>query len=149
MVEVKFEGGEELARTLNALPAELTRKIVLAALFLAAEPMRRSASSFAPREPGAPDLADNIGVSVADRIGSVEGGRWAAREDQQHAVAVGPTKGFYYGLFQEYGTVRHVAQPFMRPAFDAEATTALTILSDELWWAIRRGIPANAEKFVA
>lgn len=146
---VKFEGGEELAKTLNALPMELTRRVVLDALVLAAEPMRRSAGQKAPREPGAPDLADNIGISVSDRIGSTEGGSWRGRDDQEHAVAVGPTKGFFYGLFQEYGTVRHGAQPFMRPAFDSEADGALNILADELWWAIRRGIPASAEKFVA
>jgi HK97 gp10 family phage protein len=144
---IRFEGGEELARTLNALPEQLTRKIVVDALLEAGQPMRRTMGQLAPREPGAPDLADNIGINSISRIGQTEGGRWRGREDQEHAVAIGPTKDFFYGLYQEYGTIHHGAQPFARPAFDSESNGALTILADELWWAIRRGIPASQERF--
>lgn len=134
---VKFSGAKELAAALRALPAELSRQMMLDALEEAAEPTRARAAQLAPREPGAPDLADNIGISVANRIGDVGGGRWEARHDEEHAVAVGPTKNFFYGIFQEYGTSRHRAQPFMRPAFDSEAPRALTILAQRLWQAIR------------
>lgn len=132
-----IHGGKELAARLRALPEAYTRKVVLEALEESGEPMRARMSQLAPREPGHPDLADNIAISVANRLGDVGGERWQARHDEEHAVAVGPTKDFFYGLFQEYGTVHHAAQPFMRPAFDSEAPKAVTILSQELWKPLR------------
>ena len=133
---LRFEGGKELAANLRTLAAPIQREIILDALEAAAEPMRNRMSQLAPREPGRPDLADNIGISVANRIGDVGGGRWQARHDEEHAVAVGPTKNFFYGIFQEYGTSRHGAQPFMRPAFDSTHQTSLSILSQRLWQAV-------------
>lgn len=137
MVGLRIEGGQELARNLNALPARVSRRIMNEALRDAAEPMRARMAALAPREPGAPDLADNIVVSVAQRIGSTEGGAWRPRfDDKEAAVAVGPAKNYFYGLMQEFGTVRHGAQPFARPAFSSEASKALSILTAALWTAI-------------
>lgn len=133
MFTMRFEGGEELGRTLNALPAKLSYRVLIEGLKEAGEPMRQRMGQLAPREPGAPDLADNMGISVASRIGSTEGGRWRAREEGEAAVAVGPTKHFFYGIFQEYGTSRHGAQPFARPAFDSEAPKALGIMGRIFW----------------
>jgi HK97 gp10 family phage protein len=116
---VRVEGGAELARNLNSLSTRLSRRIQTDALIEGAGPIQKSASAFAPREPGKPDLADNIGISP------LRGG--------DPAVAVGPTKDFYYGLFQEEGTTRHGAQPFMRPAFDSEAQRSLAIIGMALW----------------
>lgn len=134
---MQMHGGKELARNLRALPFALTRSIVLGGLTEAGEPMRARMAQLAQREPGKPDIADNIGISVANRIGDVGGGRWEARHDEEHAVAVGPTKFFFYGLFLEYGTIFMRAFPFMRPAFDSTAQTCLTILGRALWIPIR------------
>ena len=134
---MKVTGFKELGAALRALPTSVSQPIVINALKEAAEPMRVRMGQLAPREPGAPDLADNIGISVANRIGDVGGGRWEAKHDQEFAVAVGPTKSFFYGIFLEYGTVKMSARPFMRPAFDSTAQTSLTILSQRLWDAVR------------
>lgn len=133
----KFEGGRELASALRSLPEALSRDVLINALTEAAEPMRQRMSQLAPREPGKPDIADNIGISVANRLGDVGGGRWEARHEDEHAVAVGPTKNFFYGIFLEYGTVKMRAQPFMRPAFDTEAPRAFSQIGNRIWAAIR------------
>ena len=140
---MQMSGWKELGARLRALPEAYTRTVVIDALKEAGEPMRARMAQLAPREPGAPDLADNIAISVANRLGDVGGGRWEARHDEEHAVAVGPTKGFFYGLFQEYGTVHHAAQPFMRPAFDSESSKALTILTQELWKPLREKVTST------
>lgn len=137
MFTMRIEGGEELARRLNALASALTMKIVMSALYAGAEPMRARMSQLCVRAPGAPDIADNIGVSAATRLGSTGGGRWRAREEGEYAVAIGPTKAFFYGLFLEYGTVKMSARPFMRPAFDAVAPQSLGIIGQQLWDALR------------
>lgn len=117
---VRVEGGAELARNLNSLSTRLSRQIQLDALIEAAEPIRKSASTYAPVEAGKPDLADNIGISP------VRGG-------DEASVVVGPTRGFFYGMFQEFGTTRHGAKSFMRPAFDSMAKTSLGIFGAALW----------------
>jgi HK97 gp10 family phage protein len=126
---MRVEGGEELARTLNALPEAVSRKVQLEALKKAAQPMRASMASHAPRGDQPPHIADNIGISVARRRADTEEGP---------SVVVGPVKGFAYGLPLEYGTRHTAAQPFMRPAFDTDAPSSLGIVGQELWAALEK-----------
>jgi HK97 gp10 family phage protein len=120
-MKVELHGGKELAAALNALSGRLSRKMQREALLAAAEPMRRDAGARAPRRAPAPDLADNIVISNA------------RGEDGAVAVAIGPSKGFRHGFFQEFGTMHHGAQPFMRPAFDGGHGRALSTIMGELW----------------
>jgi HK97 gp10 family phage protein len=130
-IQMRFEGGEQLARTLRALPDRTSRRVQLEALKAAAEPMAADASNLAPRAAGAPDLADNIRVM---------GARGAATQGLP-AVAYGPTTAFFYGFFQEFGTRRHAAQPFLRPSFDRGINGALGEIRGRLWRAlIARGL---------
>jgi hypothetical protein len=48
-------------------------------------------------------------------------------------VAIGPVRGFAYGLPQELGTIDHAAQPFMRPAFESASGQSFTIIRDATW----------------
>jgi HK97 gp10 family phage protein len=127
---VKFtmtvHGGADLSRRLDAMPAAVSRKVLLAALTAGGMPIRDRAAQLAPREPGKPDLADNINIAAVRR-----------KKDQAPTVAIGPSKQFFYDYFQEYGTVRHRAQPFYRPAFDSESVRSLGIIGQQLWAAIK------------
>jgi HK97 gp10 family phage protein len=125
-IAMRLEGVSELVQAFDGLPKRLTNRALYELLTDAAEPMRASMASFAPREPGAPDIADNIVISKTRRKADV-------RDGQEVAVAIGPSKGFFYGFFQEFGTVHHGAQPFARPAFDSEWETALEIIRTDLW----------------
>jgi HK97 gp10 family phage protein len=127
---LRFVGGAELQRTLEALSSRLSRQVQREALTEAAQPIRLTMAQLAPRAPGVPDIAANIVIGTARLL-------------RQIAVAIGPAKGFRYGFFQEYGTVRHRAQPFMRPAFDRHVVSGATLrlLIGSLWRAlIGRGV---------
>lgn len=128
MISLRVEGGDRLARTLRELPTRVSRSVQREALRDGGELIRARAASLAPRAPGAPDLADNIGISnTRPADGSV-------------GIAIGPTKGFFYGFFQEFGTVHHRAQAFMRPAWDGEGPRALKVIAAAMWTAlIKRG----------
>jgi HK97 gp10 family phage protein len=141
---MRFDGGEDLARRLDQLAHAVQRKTLVAALTEAAEPMRARAAQLAPRGPQSVfgHLADHIVIQSVTRVGSVQGGRWETRAGEPW-VAVGPRKDFFYGLFQEFGTVHHGAQPFMRPAFQSGVPAALPILSQRLWQALRRVLPTS------
>jgi HK97 gp10 family phage protein len=119
---LKFEGGEALAKALGSLSQGVSRRIQREVLKDAAEPMRREMAILAPHEPGAPDLRDSMTISSA-----------RGEDEQEVAVAVGPSKAGFYGSFQEFGTAHHSAQPFARPAFDAKASESLRLIGQGLW----------------
>jgi HK97 gp10 family phage protein len=125
MFTARFEGGEELAAILASLSPRVGTKVLREALFDGGEPMRAGAARRAPREPGAPDMADHLAM--------------AALRDRENmaTIGIGPDdKAFFYDLFQELGTVRHGAQPFYRPAFDENIENSLGIIGRELWRAL-------------
>ena len=127
---LKFEGGMELQKALEALPAKVSKRIQYEALFHASEPMRRTWELRAPREPGKPDAADSILI------------RRARTTDAQEAVvAVGPSKAGWYLSFQELGTAHHAPQPSGRPAFDENVGRALQRRGEDIWVSLAgRGI---------
>lgn len=125
MLTLKIVGGAQLAAKLNDLPNG-PKKVLQPASRRALEPMRARAAQLAPRAPGAPDIADNIVISSRAR-----------RIQTQVEYAMGPSKGFFYGFFQEFATRFHAAHPFMRPAFNQTWPQVIGILVSELWQAIR------------
>lgn len=119
-IAMKFDGGTALDKALGNLTKRMGTRVMRGALLSGAEVIRRRAAQNAPYAPGPPDLRDNIGKN------------YVRRTDEQAAVAVGPVRGFAYGLPQELGTRKHAAQPFMRPAFDTEGQNALGAIRQDL-----------------
>lgn len=122
---VRVEGGREVAQALNGLATRLSRKVQREALYEVAEPMRAAMARHAPHDPGAPDLNKSMTISNATKKDGLDEGAVGVR--------VGPSKWAFWGLFQEHGTTRHGAQPFMRPAFDTEGPKILQRLVPILW----------------
>jgi HK97 gp10 family phage protein len=124
-ITAAIDGAEEIVQHLAGLSTRLTRAIVMDALLEGGEPIRATAARLAPREPGAPDLADNI------RIAPV---RKRPEDDvRTFSVGIGVPRAFFYDYFQEFGTVDHGANPFYRPAFDTHAQQALGIVGAAFW----------------
>jgi HK97 gp10 family phage protein len=120
MVKMRFEGGTEIAKALATLASAVSKRILVRALAEGAEPIRQSMAAHAPRSDEAPHIADHIVISVA-------------RTEDQAAVAIGPAKGFAYGVPLEVGTVDTPAQPFARPAFDGNTERAQRIVGAAIW----------------
>jgi HK97 gp10 family phage protein len=120
MIQMKFEGGQELASALAKLGVKMSTKVLLGALVEGAEPIRKAMSAHAPRGDEPPHVADHIVVSKA-------------RTEDMAAVAIGPARGFAYALPLEVGTIDTKAQPFARPAYDENEARALKITGDALW----------------
>jgi len=142
MIDMKFSGGPELAKALNALSAELKPLVLYEGLKEAGEPMRAEMSRLVRRSSraGSKHIADNISISKADKVEGIK-----VHEDEV-AVKIGPAKGtaaqyFYYGFFIEYGTIKMGAHPFMRPAFDQHVKGVLDAMKAIYW----RLITGNGE----
>lgn len=62
----------------------------------------------------------------------LSGSMKAEWDSRTKRARVGPGREAYYGFFQEFGTSRHPAQPFLRPALDANRGEVLRIVGMKL-----------------
>ena len=131
--KVKIEGLRELDRALGQLPKSAAKATLRRVLKDAAEPMARAARQLAPRDEY--HLYESIDVST----------RLNRRQSQLHRTE--DSKAFQEmfvgtnnpaGVQQEFGNSRHVAQPFMRPAWDAEKRPTLERIANSLWMEIEK-----------
>jgi HK97 gp10 family phage protein len=132
MTTFTLYGGKELAENLNGLSKATRKKHLYAILKPAAEPIRERAGAIVHRRAPAPDIADNMVVSIVQKTPD-------GRVDEfQAAVAVGPAKGFSHGKFLEYGTIHARAFQFLRPAFDGGVARAFGIIQEGIWALLRK-----------
>lgn len=165
---MKVEGLRELDAALGDLPKATARNVLRRVLKKAAEPLRADMESRAPDDPStpSPDLHSSIAVStkLKNSVGKAEfravlqaGGTKAqagaalrtARSGGSKAFAelyVGPGEGGAHGILQEFGTVHHKAQPFMRPAWDAGKDGVLESIKKDLGDEIVKSAKRLAKK---
>jgi HK97 gp10 family phage protein len=153
-VSVQVSGLKELDRALGELPKSVAKATLVRTLKKAGEPIARAARAAAPIDDGT--LRDSIVVSarLKNKVGMAEFGaalkaglgigaaRSALRDARRAAgggsfaeMYVGPSLGkgvLRYAHLQEFGTSKHAAHPFMRPAWDSEKDNALNIIRREL-----------------
>jgi len=158
---VTIEGGPELEAALGELTKATARNAIKRGLLRGGKLIARKAKHLAPRRTG--DLIGSINVStkrpkrddpgkqayadVMKNGGTREQARAAliaanrANPKQFAEVYVGPDKR-PQAIMQEFGTVDHPPQPFMRPAWDKTQKKALDLVlegvRDELRKAVER-----------
>lgn len=148
MARERVEGLRELDRALAELPKATARNILRRTLTTAAEPLVKEAAALAPDRPGKPanDLSSSIAVS--SKLNKEQ--RKATRGDDKSfaEVYVGPDVSVpnAHGHWQEFGTVNHGPQPFMRPAWDGKQREVLEIIKSETWNEIERAAKRLARK---
>ena len=155
-VRVSVSGLKELDAALGELSKGAARGALRRALVKAAEPMRAAAERNAPELTGALKRSIIVTSKVDNRAGKAEyaavmkgGGTKAqavgAMRDARRAKGIGgsfaeaylgPEKGSkrdaIKAVVQEFGSRKQAAQPYMRPAFDAEAQNVIGKIKDEL-----------------
>ena len=138
---VKIEGLKELDRALGQLPKSTAKAVTRQVLRDAAEPMARAARQLAPRDEY--HLYESIDVST----------RLNRRQRAMHRETAAETFSEMFvgtnnpaGVQQEFGNERHGAQPFMRPAWDAEKMPTLDRISNSLWLRIEQAAARLARK---
>lgn len=155
-ISVQVSGLKDLERALGELPKSVAKATLVRTLKKAGEPIAQAARAAAPVDDGT--LRDSIAVSarLKNRVGMAEfsavmrqsrgmniaGARQALRDARRAAgggsfaeMYVGPSLGkgvLRYAHLQEFGTSKHAAHPFMRPAWDSEKDNALQIIRREL-----------------
>lgn len=138
---VKVEGLRELDRALGALPQSTAKAVLRQVLKDAGEPIARAARQGAPRH----DMHLYESIDVSTRLNRRQ--RGLHREENKptfQEMFVGTNNPA--GVQQEFGNHRHAAQPFMRPAWDANKMNTIKLISDGLWVSIQKAAQRLAKK---
>ncbi len=145
---IKVEGLRELGAAMKALGAEVAQKIATGMTSAAAGVIRKDAIARAP-EHDKPHTVDGVKVQPGNLKRNIVRKKVAkskTRLTSEHIVTVrGKRKDGYaarYGRLQEFGTVHHAPQPFLRPAFDGKKMEAIEAMKK----AAGRRIEAAAKK---
>lgn len=145
-------GARELARVLDKLPDKIGRKVVVSSMRQAANLVRKEIRARAPVRAGGGAKAVKIGKG-GQAIGRLPGFLRAhiavnnLRRARVPTLRIGPTRDAFHGLFQEFGTVHHPAQPFIRPAFDAAKARMLGSIGKRLGINIEKAAVKLAGSF--
>tara|TARA_B110001454_G_scaffold176591_1_gene168764 strand:+ start:120 stop:530 length:411 start_codon:yes stop_codon:yes gene_type:complete len=117
-----------LARVKGATAKNKSRKI----LREAGEPIARDARARAPRDEH--DLVDSIDVSpVLNKAQRKLHPKRSFADVEMHIGA-----GVRHAILPEFGTFKDAAQPFMRPAWDANKMDTLDFIGARLWQEVEK-----------
>ena len=137
-VTVKLEGFKALDNALAELSKAAGKSVLRRSLKKAAEPMAALAESLAPRGP-----TGNLAASVS------YGTKLTKRQAKLHRKMFRDDKASVEGFVgandpaavpQEFGTVDHGPQPFMRPAWDQDSGPLLDRLGQELAVEVEKSV---------
>jgi HK97 gp10 family phage protein len=147
-VATKLEGFAELDKALGQLPKATAKNTLRRVLKKAAAPIDESASALAPVETG--KLAQSVIVGTkltrSQRSGGVSITEGGFRSAAKNYVEVHVGTASPIGIFQEFGTLEHLASPFMRPAWEHNKEQALDIIKSELGTEIEKSAKRYAKK---
>jgi HK97 gp10 family phage protein len=142
-VRVQVKGLRELGLALKELDKDIQTKVAFSAVAAGASVIKKQAISNAPVS--SPELTPEVPPGyVRDNIIMRRQRRPDRGLTHQYAVTVrhkGRLKGgnrtdktnpYQIGIFNEFGTVKMGAQPFMRPAFDTRRQDALQAIQKRL-----------------
>lgn len=139
----KIEGFKELDQQLGRLSKTAGRAALRKAGKSALEPMARIARQIAPDDPstnGPRDLSESIDVSTRTTAQYLPEGKFLMN------LYMGPSTKAFHGAWQEFGTVNHAPQPFMRPAWDRDSGNLIERLRIDLWDSISAALNRAAKR---
>lgn len=125
---VHIEGYEDLRRKFRQLSAGMQKTALRSMLRSAATPVLKEAVRLAPTDEF--DLKEAIAMTV-----SVKQTEASAAVGVKRKQAGAPAR---YAHLQEFGTVHHRAQPFLRPALDNRKGEAIQAFADAVKKQINR-----------
>ncbi|UUP19508.1 HK97-gp10 family putative phage morphogenesis protein [Nitratireductor thuwali] len=140
---VKVDGLRELEKALAELPKATGKNVLRRTGRKALEPMRDDARAKAPKEEGHLEGSINIGTKLTRRQAKLH--RKMFKNDKAAVeLFMGPNDPA--AVPQEFGWEDGQAQPYMRPAWDANKSGALDIIKNEMWAEIEKAAKRLARK---
>lgn len=148
---VKLDGFRELDSTFYDLGKTLGKNVLRRVGRAALEPMADHARAIVAERTGTLKRQITVGTTLARSQRSAKptrapgGGNF--KQDAQNDVRVHMGPGQDPAAIQEeFGNAHQAADPFMRPAFDAEAQNTIQRVAGGLWPEIERAAAKRARK---
>lgn len=127
-------GFRELAAALKQLPQRVARKHLRGSNAKGAQVVRNKARELAPKDTG--EMVKDIQIkrerSEGDHVASHSVFVRSGKRSRLAGRARDVDKDSFYWKFQEFGTAKAPAQPFMRPAFEETKEEAVDAIGAEL-----------------
>lgn len=133
-IRLRVSGLRELDERLKVLPQVVGKQVLKQALERASHPLLHDIRTHAPVLTG--ELRDSIAITTHPEEGQNE-----------VKLQLGVT-GLYYGHFQEFGTSRMRARPFVRPAWDRHAKPLIATFRELLRRAIDDYVRGNLKALI-
>lgn len=134
-VKVRIDGLRDLRDGLNQLTKATAKNVMRRVLKKRAQPIANHAESLAPVEHGTLKQSVVVGTQLSRRQK-----RYQKREHKDEVfvfVGPGPLK---QATLQEFGTVNHDPQPYMRPAWDANKNRVLSDIKQDMAIEVNKSI---------
>lgn len=141
---MKIEGLRELDKALGDLPKNTGKNVLRRVGRKALKPFADDMRAKAPRDQG--DLQEGIGVGTKLTRRQRAMHRKMFRDDKASVELFAGAGGHPQAVQQEFGNENHSAQPFGRPAWDANADKVLGIIVDDLGDEIMKAAKRLARK---
>jgi len=135
----KVEGLRELLDGLSELKKPTQTNVLKRALMKAGEPVERDAVARAPHLKGQLKRSFGAGTKLTRRQKRLH------PKESKVEVYIG-TGNIPHGHLQEFGSSRHAAQPFLRPAWDGNKMRVLESLKNDLAMEIEKARQRAARK---
>lgn len=154
--KITVTGLDDLLRRMHDLDRKVRRKIIRSAALAGANVIKKQAQQNAPVKTG--DLKVSIGTRRSRKFSSevqgyeqrdigifkVKGGKFANTARNRRLGRVGKTfkvePPSFYWRFQEFGTTKMAAHPFLRPAFDTQKQVAVNATVQKLKTEIDKAV---------
>lgn len=146
-MRVRVDGLREVERNLEQLAKGTGKGALRRALKTAAQPLAEAMRAAAPDDPdtGGDDLKSSITVTSKLSKRQSRFHRRMFRDDRASVemfVGAGPLPQAH---LQEFGTAHHAAQPFARPAWDADQRALLDRLTQQIRIEVDKSIARAAK----
>lgn len=138
---VKVEGLREVEAALQSMPKATARNIMRRILRARLEPIADTARQLVPVQFG--DLKESITVGTKLSRAAKKGRQKLSPNAVE--VYMGPYNA-PRAYMQEFGTVKHGPQPYMRPAWDSHEGQLLDGIKEDLWAEINKAAARIARK---
>jgi HK97 gp10 family phage protein len=135
----RIDGLSELKEALEELPKATGTNVLKRALIKAGEPIRDEAQRLAPRAVGTLQASMIVSSKLSRRQKSEH------KKESKVEFFVGPAP-LVQAITQEFGTVDHPPQAFMRPAWDGNKRAGLESIKDTLAAEIEKARQRLARK---
>ena len=137
---VKFEGGRELDAALGQLPKATGRNVLKRTLKHAIQPIADAARANAPKQ--TLHLVESLDEGFRLNKRQSRANRNSKSFQEIHFGATNDPAARH----QEFGTVNHPAQPYLRPAWEANRQEAFNRIGPSLWEEIEKAAARAARK---